>query len=115
MSDLNRRDFLKLSGAAAAGAVSLNAEGPPEGGRHVAEEQAREGLLAAPPIELVRIGMVGIGLQGGGSATVYRRAGCQCAKHQGAGSNFQGVQDFGIAHHWACLSINIGWVQKCLR
>lgn len=65
MSDLNRRDFLKLSGAAAAGAVSLNAEGPPEGGRHVAEEQAREGLLAAPPIELVRIGMVGIGLQGG--------------------------------------------------
>lgn len=60
-------------------------------------------------------GPFGIGLQGGGSATVYRRAGCQCAKHQGAGSNFQGVQDFGIAHHRACLSINIGWVQKCLR
>ena len=67
MSDLNRRDFLKLGGAAA---LSVH---PPKGGhhidvedgRHMAGDQAREGLLAAPPIELVRIGMVGIGLQGG--------------------------------------------------
>ena len=55
MSDLNRRDFLKLSGAAALSTSVLTAE----------TAQPRGGLLAATPIELVRIGMVGIGLQGG--------------------------------------------------
>ncbi|MDP2055000.1 MAG: Gfo/Idh/MocA family oxidoreductase [Acidobacteriota bacterium] len=66
MSDLNRRDFLKLGGAAALGVGPAKAgRHIDENGRHMADEQAREGLLAAPPIELVRIGMVGIGLQGG--------------------------------------------------
>jgi len=52
MTDINRRDFLKISSAAA---VSL----------HAAPAPAQAPLLAAKPIELVRIGMVGIGLQGG--------------------------------------------------
>ncbi len=60
MSDLNRRDFLKLSGAAAtASAVALGA-----GGHHLEAAQAA-GFFAGPPIALVRIGMVGVGLQGG--------------------------------------------------
>ena len=60
MSDLNRRDFLKLSGAAAtASAVALH------GDRAKAATQASEGLFADKPIALVRIGMVGVGLQGG--------------------------------------------------
>ena len=72
MSDLNRRDFLKLSGAAAVtlGSVpaSTFAEATADGeaARHLdAARQPREGLLATKPIELVRIGMVGVGLQGG--------------------------------------------------
>ena len=61
MDDLNRREFLKISGAAAAIGIS-----PSKGGRYIeGVEQPREGLLAAKPIELVRIGMVGVGLQGG--------------------------------------------------
>jgi len=64
MSDLNRRDFLKLSGAAAtASAVALSAEGPR--GPHSEAAQAGAGFIAGPPIALVRIGMVGVGLQGG--------------------------------------------------
>lgn len=70
MSDLNRRDFLKLGGAAAAAgaAVSLSAAG----------EQPREGFLAAPPIEMVRIGLVGVGLQGGSHLENFLKiAGCR--------------------------------------
>ncbi|MDP2319334.1 MAG: Gfo/Idh/MocA family oxidoreductase [Acidobacteriota bacterium] len=67
MSDLNRRDFLKLSGAAALGvgpaSTFAEATADKKAGHHI--EAAEQGLLAAPPIELVRIGMVGIGLQGG--------------------------------------------------
>jgi len=56
--DLNRREFLKLSSAAVtAGAATLAT--PP-----IATAQDT-GLPMAPPIPLVRIGMVGIGLQGG--------------------------------------------------
>jgi predicted dehydrogenase len=56
--DLNRREFLKLSSAAVtAGAATLAT--PP-----IATAQDT-GLPVAPPIPLVRIGMVGIGLQGG--------------------------------------------------
>lgn len=52
---LNRRDFLKIGAlAAAAGSGTAAAHAQPVGG-----------FLAAPPIPLVRIGMVGIGLQGG--------------------------------------------------
>ena len=58
MDDLNRRDFLKIGGAAvAAGAAATT--------RTVTE--AHNALsLAAAPIETVRIGFVGIGGQGGG-------------------------------------------------
>jgi predicted dehydrogenase len=56
--DLNRREFLKLSSAAVtAGAATLAT--PPTA---TAQDT---GLPVAPPIPLVRIGMVGIGLQGG--------------------------------------------------
>jgi len=56
--DLNRREFLKLpSAAVTAGAATLAT--PP-----IATAQDT-GLPMAPPIPLVRIGMVGIGLQGG--------------------------------------------------
>ena len=58
--ELNRRDFLKMSGAAvAAGAAGL-------GDATAAATQASPpGFFAAPPIETVRIGFVGVGLQGG--------------------------------------------------
>jgi Oxidoreductase family, NAD-binding Rossmann fold len=56
---LNRRDFLKLGTAAATvpavAARDVEAQALP----------STAGFLAAPPIDLVRIGMVGIGLQGG--------------------------------------------------
>lgn len=56
---LNRRDFLKLGGAAIAAA----GVGPEALGAQVAP--APQGPLAAPPMDMVRIGMVGVGLQGG--------------------------------------------------
>lgn len=63
MSELNRRDFLKISGAAAA---SLNAPAAPAA------------PVAPTPIELVRIGMVGIGLQGGSHLENFLRIpGCR--------------------------------------
>ena len=60
MSDeIKRRDFLKISSAAvAASAASI--------GQNAAAQPRSTGFFAAPPIETVRIGMVGIGLQGGG-------------------------------------------------
>ena len=59
--DLDRREFLKLGGAAAlAGAI---------GGVTPGEVAAGQGRFAAPRIETVRIGMVGVGLQGGGHVT----------------------------------------------
>ena len=55
---MDRRDFLKLGGSAlAAGAVS--------GRGTAAEAQTAAAPFAAPPIEMVRIGYVGIGGQGG--------------------------------------------------
>jgi hypothetical protein len=58
-TSLDRREFLKLGGAAVvAGAVAAR------GGDDVSA-QAATGFLAAPPIEMVRIGYVGVGLQGG--------------------------------------------------
>jgi predicted dehydrogenase len=59
----SRRDFLKVTGAAAvAGAVAARASNDAS-----AEAQAAYGAqFAAAPIETVRIGFVGIGLQGGG-------------------------------------------------
>src|SRR5215204_1646278 len=62
MDTLDRRDFLALGGAALAASML------PAGAEAGAETQAKDGPLAAPPIELVRIGYVGIG--GMGSAHV---------------------------------------------
>jgi hypothetical protein len=61
---VNRRDFLKTGGAAiVAGATAaragLDAVAAPGA-------TAQSGLPTAPPIETVRIGFVGVGLQGGG-------------------------------------------------
>jgi predicted dehydrogenase len=54
---LNRRDFLRIGGAAvAAGTFARDT---------VAQPAPSTGLYAAPAIEIVRIGMVGVGLQGG--------------------------------------------------
>ena len=58
---LNRRQFLKIGATvAAAGSVAraVDARAQPTA--------PGAGFFAAPPIPLVRIGMVGIGLQGGG-------------------------------------------------
>jgi len=69
MNELNRRDFLKMSGAAA---TTL----------HLApdarEAQTAKALPAYPPIGLVRIGMVGVGLQGGSHLENFLRIpGCR--------------------------------------
>ena len=57
---MDRRDFLKLSGSAvAAGALSAKTA-------EIVDAQAVAAPLSAPPIELVRIGYVGIGGQGSG-------------------------------------------------
>jgi predicted dehydrogenase len=61
--DQTRREFLKTGTAAlAAGAVAVRSAGDAS-----AEEQsAYSAMFAAPKIDLVRIGFVGVGLQGGG-------------------------------------------------
>ena len=61
----SRRDFLKITGAAAvSGAAAIRAAGEAEA---PAEAQAAyNAQFAAAPMETVRIGFVGIGLQGGG-------------------------------------------------
>lgn len=71
----NRRDFLKTGTAAlAAGAVAVTSAGDAS-----AEEQAAySAMFTVPPIENVRIGFVGIGLQGGGHVQNFLRIpGCQ--------------------------------------
>ena len=66
MSDLNRRDFLKLTGAAALSGPAEAGRYIDTGGHRIAEAaQAGGGFFADQPIALVRIGMVGVGLQGG--------------------------------------------------
>jgi hypothetical protein len=71
MDDLNRRTFLKLGGVAlAAGAIPPAPE--PAAGPQVAN------VFAAPPIEQVRIGFVGIGGQGSGHVRNFLRiSGCR--------------------------------------
>jgi predicted dehydrogenase len=70
----NRRDFLKLGTAAMAGAVVVHGAGDAS-----AEAQAAYGPeFAASPIETVRIGFVGVGLQGGGHVqSLLRIPGCR--------------------------------------
>ena len=59
MDDLKRREFLKLGGAAVvAGATPLGAQ--------AAQSTAQNAPFSAAPIEMVRIGYVGIGGQGSG-------------------------------------------------
>ena len=59
MDDLKRREFLKLGGAAVvAGATPLAAQ--------AAQSTAQNAPFSAAPIEMVRIGYVGIGGQGSG-------------------------------------------------
>jgi predicted dehydrogenase len=70
MNEWNRREFLKAGGAAAA--LALNVERPD------AAAQRSSGPLAAPPIATVRIGMVGVGLQGGSHLRNFLRIpGCR--------------------------------------
>src|ERR1044072_4874783 len=61
-NDPTRRDFLRTGTAAlAAGVVAVRATGEAS-----AEQQsAYSAMFAAPPIETVRVGYVGVGLQGG--------------------------------------------------
>jgi len=71
MDDLNRRDFIRVGSAAlAAGAAGLEPS--------AASEARPQGPFAAPPIETVRIGFVGIGGQGGGHVrNLLRIPGCR--------------------------------------
>ncbi len=70
MDDVNRREFLKIGGAALSAGVVAGAS--PE-----AQNQPT-GAFAAAPIETVRIGFVGIGGQGGGHLrNLLRIPGCR--------------------------------------
>ena len=75
--DINRRDFLKLGGAAAAGVVAtadLKAGATAEGASQTATQQP----FSAAPIDTVRIGFVGVGLQGSGHVRNFLRIpGCE--------------------------------------
>jgi hypothetical protein len=70
---VRRREFLKAGGAAvAAGAAGAR--------RAQARSQVEGGLLAAPPVPIVRIGFVGIGLQGSSHVNnLLRIEGCRVA------------------------------------
>jgi hypothetical protein len=70
--ELDRRDFLKLGGVGlAAGALATTGAAAPD-------RQTAAAPFAAPPIETVRIGYVGIGGQGGGHVrNLLRIAGCR--------------------------------------
>jgi predicted dehydrogenase len=71
MDDVNRREFLKIGGAVlAAGAVGAEGASPLEGQSSAA--------FSARPIEQVRIGFVGVGLQGSAHVTnLLRIPGCR--------------------------------------
>lgn len=71
MDDMNRRDFIRIGGAAiAAGAATLN--------ERAAAAPQTSTSFAAPPIETVRIGFVGIGGQGSGHVRNFLRIpGCR--------------------------------------
>src|SRR3954468_8573164 len=71
---MDRRDFLKIGGAAlAAGAAAARAAGE---GR--AEAQGGAAAFAAPPVDPVRIGYVGVGGQGSGHVSnLLKIPGCR--------------------------------------
>src|SRR5262245_25942520 len=74
-TDPNRRDFLKLGAAVVAGAA---ASGPDAGEAAPVQQAAYSATFAAPPIETVRIGYVGVGLQGSSHVrNLLRIPGCR--------------------------------------
>ena len=72
MNPLDRRDFLAIGGAALAASVL------PARAAAGAEPQSKEGPFAAPPIDMVRIGYVGIGGMGSSHVrNLLKIAGCR--------------------------------------
>ena len=65
MDELNRRDFLKIGGAALAAGAAANTPAT------AAAQNAP--MFAAAPLDTVRIGFVGIGGQGGGHVRNFLR------------------------------------------
>jgi len=75
MSEPNRREFLKTGAAAVAGAAAVGAL---RGEADASAQAAYSGEFKAPPIDLVRIGYVGVGLQGGSHVqNLIRIPGCR--------------------------------------
>src|SRR3954465_955716 len=78
---MDRRDFLKIGGAAlAAGAAAARTGGwaAGRGGEERARGQARAAAFAASPIDTVRIGYVGVGGQGSGHVSnLLKIPGCR--------------------------------------
>ncbi|HEX4568411.1 MAG TPA: Gfo/Idh/MocA family oxidoreductase [Vicinamibacterales bacterium] len=76
---MDRRDFLKLGGTAvAAGALGSSASADATAATRASGEAAGDTALAAPPIENVRIGYVGIGGQGSGHVSnLLKIPGCR--------------------------------------
>jgi hypothetical protein len=71
---MERREFLKTTGAA----IVAGAAGGLGGDAAEAAQGAHSGPFSAPPIELVRIGYVGVGLQGGSHVqNLLRIPGCR--------------------------------------
>jgi predicted dehydrogenase len=69
---LNRREFLRLGGATLAGGMLAGGDGAVDAGQAAAAD------FAAPPIETVRVGYVGIGGQGSGHVrNLLRIPGCR--------------------------------------
>jgi hypothetical protein len=74
-TDPNRREFLKTGAAAVVGAAAVAASNREA---NAAEQTAYSGEFKAPPIDLVRIGYVGVGLQGGSHVqNLIRIPGCR--------------------------------------
>jgi hypothetical protein len=71
---MERREFLKATGAAIVAGASAHAAGEID----LAAQSNYSGQFSAPPIELVRIGFVGVGLQGGSHVeNLLRIPGCR--------------------------------------
>src|SRR5687767_6399372 len=77
---MDRRNFLKLSGAGIAAGALANGDlsvGASDAGTSAIEQPAAA-PFAAPSIETIRIGFVGVGLQGGGHVrNLLRIPGCE--------------------------------------
>jgi len=76
-TDATRREFLKTAGAAIVAGAAAGTSAP---SRVDAQSSGYPGDFSAAPIETVRIGFVGIGLQGGGHvANFLKIEGCRIA------------------------------------